>query len=91
MAVLLSAFVGCVLQSLCSSPFFMPFTRKLPSISFTRMYVIDYVTWVTTTGGTLYWAELECPKPPKRPFSPYKFVWCSILATIASWSVHELH
>ncbi len=33
---------GCV-------PFFMPFTRKLPSVLFTRMYVIDYIVWVPTT------------------------------------------
>lgn len=33
--------------------FFMPFTHKLPSVSFTRMYVIDYVAWVPTAGWTL--------------------------------------
>ncbi len=45
----------------------MPFTRKLPFVSFTRMY-IDYVAWVHTCGGTtdqfaepLQWAESEHP------------------------------
>ncbi len=37
-------------RELRSSPLFMPFTRKFPSVSFPQMYIIDYVAWVPTTG-----------------------------------------
>ncbi len=40
--------------------FFMPFTRKLPSVSFTQMYIIDDCPLLAEL---LQWNELERPKP----------------------------
>ncbi len=69
---------GLANRELCSSPFFMPFTHKFPSVSFTRMYIIDYVAWVPTTGRwtRVQVAESERPKPWIHLESAMEVVHC---------------
>ncbi len=75
-----------VLQRLFQSIFYALHSQT--SLHIVYLYVRD---WLRYVGATLHWVEMECPKLPKCPFSPYKFFWCSVLATISSWGAHELH
>ncbi len=81
------------------SGFFMPFTRKLPSVSSFWMYVIDYVARVPTSGRilgmgctgkshTLDHLEYTMELIYCLYFLPYELVWCSILYVYRyAWAV----